>query len=398
MSTPTAEDVAALFDGSRLLLARQLAGLRKSELAEVVGVSATALAAWESGRGRPTPANVRRISMKVGVEPGFFAARPDNGTGPTTPHFRSLRSTSQIVRDQARAYGQIAVDVASALEVHVELPAFNMPSVPVEVSASAADVLSGLAEAEVAARELREAWDIGPGPVPHLVRMAENNGILVVFSPPGAASVDAYSFDSANRPVVVLNPMKLDYYRQRFDMAHELGHLVMHRDADPGSKVVEDQAHRFASEFLLPAEDIYDELPTEMNKKAWLRLAQLKEEWRVSIAALLYRARTLGTLSDTSYRNAMIAMSSRGWRRSEPGLISSIEQPSLLPATIALLEDAGIGAESVRSQSRVPAPLFTTAVSRTPSRTVVPEPGEVSEKMARRVVSLLAPDSSGQPG
>ena len=59
--------------------------------------------------------------------------------------------------------------------------------------------------------------------------------MLVVFSPPGAAAIDAYSFAAADRPTVVLNPIKKDYYRQRFDVAHELGHLVMHGEAEPGS-------------------------------------------------------------------------------------------------------------------------------------------------------------------
>ncbi|WP_248963148.1 ImmA/IrrE family metallo-endopeptidase [Sphaerisporangium perillae] len=68
--------------------------------------------------------------------------------------------------------------------------------------------------------------------------MLENRGILVVFSPPQTASVDAYSFDSRLRPVVILNPIKRDYYRQRFDVAHELGHLVMHSDAEPGGRIV----------------------------------------------------------------------------------------------------------------------------------------------------------------
>jgi Zn-dependent peptidase ImmA (M78 family) len=57
-----------------------------------------------------------------------------------------------------------------------------------------------------------------------------------------ARSANAYSFDSRLRPVVVLNPIKRDYYRQRFDLAHELGHLIMHSNAEPGGKIVEDQA------------------------------------------------------------------------------------------------------------------------------------------------------------
>ncbi|GAA1531420.1 XRE family transcriptional regulator [Nocardioides humi] len=379
----TARDAAALFDGSRLTLARQLAGLRKNELARIVDVTATAVAAWESGRSKPNPGNVANLSLGLGVDPGFFVARPvDQAAGTTTPHFRSLRSTSQMMRDQAHSYGQVAVEVAAALEVHAELPEIDVPRYPVSVE----DPIEAVDEA---ARHARKAWNMAPGRAPHLIRLLENHGVLVVFSPSASASLDAFSFDSTVRPVVILNPIKRDFYRQRFDVAHELGHLVMHADADPGSKIVEDQAHRFASEFLLPATDIEPELPKGLNKGTWVRLSQLKEQWGVSMASLLYRAKVLGTLSDSSYRNAMVTMTQRGWRRAEPGLIASIEQPSLLPATVELLSSAGIDVDDIQTQCRVPVRLFETITSRAPGP--IQEVADPSEAAAgnRNITSLL---------
>ncbi|WP_241835213.1 ImmA/IrrE family metallo-endopeptidase [Pseudofrankia asymbiotica] len=190
--------------------------------------------------------------------------------------------------------------------------------------------------------------------------------MLVVFSPPKTATVDAYSFDSRLRPVVILNPIKHDYYRQRFDVAHELGHLVMHSDAEPGGQIVEDQANRFAAELLTPAGQIFDLLPATMGGHVWRDLARLKEQWGVSIQALLYRARRLGRLSDVSYRNAMMTISARGWRRDEPGLMTIIEQPSLLPRAVELLTQAGIDETQLITQCRVPADLFHTVTARTP--------------------------------
>ncbi|MGH3481470.1 MAG: helix-turn-helix domain-containing protein, partial [Nocardioidaceae bacterium] len=278
-----AADIAPFFDGSRLTLARHLAGLRKTELAARVEKSATAVAAWESGAKRPTAAHVAQLALSLSVDPGFFAVRPDDIAAlSTTPHFRSLRSTSQLARDQAFAYGQLAADIANSLERHVELPAPDVPSRPVAIDDRAGD------GPEHAARLIREQWGIGAGPVGHLVRMLENHGILVVFSPPRTASVDAYSFDSPLRPVVVLNPIKRDYYRQRFDVAHELGHLVMHGDAEPGGRIVEDQAHRFAAELLMPAAEIRDLLPVTMGGNTWKTLGRLKEQWGVSMQALLF--------------------------------------------------------------------------------------------------------------
>jgi len=403
-------DAASLFDGARLMLARRLAGLRKSELAALLGKSATAVAAWESGAKRPAPATVAQLALSLAVDPGFFTVRPaDVGALSTTPHFRSLRSTSQLARDQAFAYGQLAVDIAASLERHVEFPVPRVPSLPVTPDGRATAHEDGPHEdgphedgphedgphedgphedgPERAARLVRERWELPPGPAGHLVRLMENHGVLVVFSPPQAASVDAYSFDSRLRPVVVLNPIKRDYYRQRFDVAHELGHLVMHGDAEPGGRIVEAQAHRFAAELLMPAEHIRDLLPATMGGNAWRTLARLKEQWGVSMQALLYRARWLGRLGDVSYRNAMTTISARGWRRDEPGLVTAIEQPSLLPRAVEILAREGIDEASLIQQCRVPADLFHRVTARTPSGTATAR----STPPSAAVISLLMP-------
>jgi len=383
-----AADVAVVFDGARLTLARKLAGLRKSDVAALVDKSSTAVAGWESGAKRPTAAAVAQLALSLAVEPGFFAVRANDVAALSAmPHFRSLRSTGRLARDQASAYGQLAVDVAGSLERHVEFPDPNVPSFP--VSADRVD------SPERAALAVRGEWALGPGPVGHLVRLVENHGVLVVFSPLQAASVDAYSFDSRLRPIVVLNPIKRDYYRQRFDVAHELAHLVMHGDAEPGGRIVEDQANRFAAELLMPAAEIRDLLPATMGGDVWRTLARLKEQWGVSMQALLYRARRLGRLSDVSYRNAMGAITARGWRRSEPGLVTTIEQPSLMPRALELLAHENIDEATLIDQCRVPSGLFRIATSRTPEGESS-RPARTTGSAVRpegRVLSMLEPGS-----
>lgn len=356
----SAADAAALFDGGRLTLARQLAGMRKSDLAHAIGKSPTSISAWESGSKRPTSATVAELSLGLGVDPGFFLVRGEAPALTSTPHFRSLRSTTQIARDQATAYGQIAVDLTLAVERHVDFPEVTVPTFPVSEQA-----LDG-ERPEDAAKYVRLDWAMSAGPVGHLVRLLENHGVLVVFSPSGAASVDAYSFEASSRPVIVLNPQKDDYYRQRFDVAHELGHLVMHRDAEPGGRIVEDQANRFAAEFLMPEEDISPLLPKSMNRNVWAQLGHLKEKYGVSMQALLFHARRLAVLSDVSYRNAMMTVSARGWRRSEPGLVNTVEQPSMLPRAVELLDGEGFTEADIFSQSRVPMEILRQVVSRVP--------------------------------
>ncbi|MFG1668065.1 helix-turn-helix domain-containing protein [Streptomyces sp. Y7] len=372
-------DVAQLFDGRRLRLARHLAGLRKNGLADKVGKTPTAIASYEKNTKRPAPATVAQLSLALGVDPSFFLPGPvELEFADVVAHFRSLRSTTQLARDQALAYGLATVEVSATLERHVEFPAANIPHFEVRDDADSP---------EEAANLLRSSWDMPLGPLPHLVRGAENRGILVVFSALASASVDAYSFEGMSRPVVALNPAKRDYYRQRFDLAHELGHLVMHTDAEPGSAKTEAQADRFASEFLMPRDQIHDLLP---GKADWGQLQRLKESWGVSLQALLYRSRALGVMSDVTYRNAMMYLSSKGWRRQEPGVMPVLEQPSLLPGAVTLLEGSGVSQHTLAEEARVPLDLFRQICSRFPQ--YEPEiDGEPDEKLLPvGVVSLFS--------
>ncbi|MEU3002604.1 ImmA/IrrE family metallo-endopeptidase [Streptomyces sp. NPDC006995] len=269
-----------------------------------------------------------------------------------------LRSTSQLVRDQAFAYGLVATDVGAALERHVEFPDPDIPRLSVDVEDEQTDL------PEQAARLLRKHWDIPTGPIDHLVRMAENRGVLVVYSPSQTAAVDAYSFETDNRPTVVLNPTKNDYFRQRFDVAHELGHLVIHVDSEPGDRITENQANRFAAEFLMPSDEMRDLLP---SKADWRTLGALKADWNVSPQALLYRSRQLGVMSDVTYRNAVLYLSSKGWRRREPGVMPVTEQPSLFPKAVEILGQVGTGEEVLAGEARVPLDLFRVVTSRFPT-------------------------------
>jgi Zn-dependent peptidase ImmA (M78 family)/transcriptional regulator with XRE-family HTH domain len=351
VSDVSTADVARLFDGSRLTLARHLAGVRKNGLAEQIAKSATAIASYESGHKRPAAPTVAQLALALGVEPAFFLPGPALATSPVgAPHFRSLRSTSQLVRDQAYAFGQLAVAVAAGLERHVEFPERDIERI---------DAADGTPE--VAAQALRQSWGLGDGPLRNLVRAAENHGILVVFTFEQAASVDAYSFDNEHRPVVLLNPTKRDYFRQRFDLAHEIGHLVMHGDADPGGREVEDEAHRFASELLMPAGSVKGLLP---SKADWRKYGLLKEQWGVSMQALLFKAKRLEIMSPVTYRNAMTTVSSRGWRRQEPGDMPTVERPSLLPRAVELLAEEGLTTQHLAQQCRVPHELFSVVTSR----------------------------------
>jgi Zn-dependent peptidase ImmA (M78 family)/DNA-binding XRE family transcriptional regulator len=304
------------FQGGRLRLARELAGWSQLELASRMELSPPAVSQFETGTARPSVETQERLGRVLGVPTRFF------GMPVTETHegfFRSLRRTSVIDRRRARAMAQISHDVA-ALRGD-QLPEPTVPQMPIIASSEDA------AEVEAIAGRLRLAWGVSPGPIPDVVELLEAHGVLVVRLPLESADVDAFSLPYRDRPVVVLGSEKNDRARSRFDAAHELGHLVMHGEEVWGLPEIERQAHQFAAGFLMPAADIYAELP---DRPDWQRLFDLKLRWHVSLAALLMRAKTLGRMNDSSYLTAVKNLSARGWRRREPVALGRPERPRTL--------------------------------------------------------------------
>lgn len=136
--------------------------------------------------------------------------------------------------------------------------------------------------------------------------------------------VDAFCVPFHDRPIVALGADKGLRDRSRFDGAHELGHLIMHTADQVGSKTIETQAHQFAAAFLMPVDDIRDELPARAD---WPTLLKLKAKWHVSIAALLMRAKTLEVMDERTCNQAFKTMSARGWRKREPATSALPKHP-----------------------------------------------------------------------
>lgn len=195
--------------------------------------------------------------------------------------------------------------------------------------------------------------------MPNMVRLLESRGVVVTRLPTQTSRVFAFSCGFPDRSVVVLAEERSHRAAGRFDAAHELGHLLLHHDAAPGTHAVEQQANTFASEFLAPAEQIADLLP---RRAEWPRLLELKRVWGISMQALLFRARRLGTMPEHTYRRAMTELNARGWRRTEPGDDKPAEMPILLPKAVALLAEGGHSLDDVARSARIPAELVTHIV------------------------------------
>jgi Zn-dependent peptidase ImmA (M78 family)/transcriptional regulator with XRE-family HTH domain len=317
----------AVFDGGRLSLARLSRGLTKKQLAEKVGVTPAAIGQYERELSQPSAPVIAKLRWALRFPPEFFeggrrrfAVRHDEA------HFRSLRSTSKLERSQVLARAELLTELVAELEKYVKIPKVAIPDIPVPGDSRA--------EIEGVAAEVRKHWGMSAGPIPKMVRLLESKGCVVTRLTSESAKVDAFSTWMDKRPLIILSDDKDDVARSRLDAAHELGHLIMHHDAEPGSRAVEQQAFAFAMAFLMPRQSALQELPRGLD---WRRYAELKRRWGISMKALVRYSRELGLLSEASYKRAMVQYSKNGWQNGEPGELEDTEQPILVFSALEVL-------------------------------------------------------------
>lgn len=316
-------------DPNRITFARELRELTKKQLADNIKKTPSAISQIERGLIRPDLETFVSISFALKVPASFFIERSTSSKPIelASCHFRSLRSTSQTMRRQSARKGDLCVDFMELLESKgVLFPEERISSF--SASAGYDD------EIEKAARGLRRHWNMGSGPIPNIVKLAESKGIMVLSLPDACHKVDAYSTWRGPRPCILVSYRKTAS-RIRFDVSHELGHLALHEDAVAGEMKTERQANRFAGAFLAPRKSFLEECPRRWSFEAFRRL---KRRWKMSIAALLYRAKDLGCISISTHRRAMIQLTMEGKRKNE-GDEWPMEKPVLITQALELLHD-----------------------------------------------------------
>jgi Zn-dependent peptidase ImmA (M78 family)/transcriptional regulator with XRE-family HTH domain len=324
----------APFDPRRLALARCAAGKTKSDLARDLGLSPASISQYEAGNTTPRPGVIAELALLLGVETAYFQRGP--GRREVSPasrsFFRSLRATRQYERDAADALSEHVYDLITFLKSHVTLPVSDLPSLPIRHDASRSQI-------EQVAASVRAHWSVADGrPVANVVRLLESRGVFVCRPPGVSRRVDAFSRWFDTRPLVVLSDDKQNKARSRFDAAHELGHLVMHHEPEFSDRTQERQAHAFAAAFLMPAEQISEDLPVRPPRLGeWEALQQSQLRWGVSIAALLYRAKELGTLSDAAFRRAMTRYNDLKLGAADGKALGVPEAPQLLSEAVNVL-------------------------------------------------------------
>lgn len=292
--------------GGRIRLGRKAGGLSQRALAKKCGLSAMAISKYERDTIMPSSSSLLAIARALGVTAEFLLRSTEVRFSP--PLFRCRRSLP--AKQQAAVLAKAQEHVERYVELEDLLNVAPMFSVP-----NCANFrIQSLESVEEVASGLRSDWDLGKGPIENLMEVLEEHGIKV-------AVVDAYSaFDALvvevpnEGPVIVVKKGE-EGDRQRFTLAHELGHLIVNHGEDVDAEKV---ANRFAGAFLVPREVAIAELGQHRSRLRLEELCELKRKYGMSIAAWIYRAKDLGIVSNTYFVSLFRAYRSRGMHRGEP--------------------------------------------------------------------------------
>lgn len=323
--------MSAPFNAGLLLMARQARGLSQIELSTKAGITQGHLSKIENGLSEPAADVVERLSHALDFPASLFQ-QPDRVYGlPMSVHpmYRKKASVGQRELDRLQAELNFRLlhirRLLQSAEFEGELP---LPAFP-------ADEYGG--DGERVAELVRRTWLLPRGPIHNLLECVERAGCVVVLSDFSDAGVDGVTLNTPGLPPCVFLNRNQPSDRIRFTLAHELGHIVMHRIPTPN---MEEEANSFASALLMPASDVRPQLCGRLTLE---RLAALKPVWRVSMAALLYRAKSVGAITENQSRYLWQQISAAKLRlREPPELDFPPEAPSIAPELIRVhLQDLG---------------------------------------------------------
>lgn len=294
------------FDGEKLRLGRLFYGWAQADLGVRVGASRQFIHQLELEAKEPSAEMRRALSAALNVYPIFFESPLKNPVKPEQAHFRQLRTTPLTEKRQVLAHVTFFERLVECLEERFQIPAVSLPVYEID-TVWAIDRI---------ADDTRQFFGLGQSsPIKSMSRVLENAGVIVANFECIGEKVDALSV-SRSRPIVIRSNMKQSVFRQRFDYAHELGHLIMHQGVETGDRETEGQAHRFAGAFLMPREAVMQSFPKK-NAVTWDRIFSFKLKWGVSAAAVMRRLYDLGVVDAAQYRLFNIKLVKTGQKKRE---------------------------------------------------------------------------------
>ncbi|MHB1549884.1 MAG: helix-turn-helix domain-containing protein [Vulcanimicrobiaceae bacterium] len=330
------------FIGDRLREAREARGITAAALADVLGISKQSISLYEQNGATPSPEHASLIVERLNLPLRFFLdPEPSEDAAPI--FWRSMAAATRTARMSARRRFDWLRKVARYLEKYVAFPDLSLPP-PLSISDPSAITD---AMVEQAAADARHFFGLGTGAIANVCWLMENRGIIVGFSELGAATLDAFSqAPSDGHAYALVNSDHGTAVRYRFDLAHELGHLILHRMLDSRflldstrNKLMEDQAHAFARFFLMPPEVF----AKHFHALTVDGLRIVKRTWKVSMQSALVHASRLDLLTEKQSQRMWRGLSARGWRRAEPlDDLWGAERPELLRSAFTSILQGGV--------------------------------------------------------
>ncbi len=298
--------------GERIRQARLVAGLTQAAVAERLialhqPITKAALSKYELNKSVPGPRLLMALAEAIEVAPSYFLE--EERVTIQWLAFRKHVRLPQARQDEVKAYSQHIAE--QQLWLTSLLYPGERPQFPAPQPAHTAE------DAEQRAVELRQMWGLDDNPIESITQLIEDRGGVVVGIDRPIDHFDGVSgWINTSIPLAVTTTAS-STDRQRFNIAHELGHLLLWQEGQ-NDKTSEAVAHRFAAAFLLPATAMKHALGEHRQHIDIGELLLLKEKFGISMQAIVYRAQDLGVISMALCKSFFKSFSQKGWRKNEP--------------------------------------------------------------------------------
>ncbi len=307
----------------RIKNARLAAGLSQDDVIRRLNGSITkaALSNYENEKRTPHAVILRELGAVFGVRPQWFMSEPEMSI-----QWHAYRAATKL---GARKREMIEAKAAQCAENYMEVsrlfPSEKKNHFP------ARKMVSTFEEADQCAADLRKRWALGRDALESATQCLENHGALIVHynSEPYSGFDGLSATVNGGHPLVIVNST-VPVDRLRFDLAHELGHVLMDTSSVGDDKKEENLANRFASSFLVPPETVKAELGAHRRKLTLSELLLLKQKYGLSVGAWVFAAKEHGIINDATTKSLWIQRSRRGWNKCEPDVFNGNEEPSRL--------------------------------------------------------------------
>lgn len=308
------------FNGERLKLARIYRNMTASELAELIGVTRQAVMQYEKNENKPKLETEFKIITGLHFPREFFYEKTLDTLLVDNTFFRALSTTKKIDLQTQEEKTKIIVYIYEFLSKYFNYPELQLPELDTNIN------LDDKNNIEDIAIKLRNYWGLGELPIENMVNLLENKGIIVSTINVNNKKIDAFTqvhrINTKDKYCVILSNDKQSVARRNFDAAHELGHIILHRNIEKIEELsqehrrkLEEQANLFAAAFLLPKNGFFRDLTQPLDLEYY---KVLKKKWKVSIAAMVMRARQLERINNSQYLSLIKTMNYRKWRIREP--------------------------------------------------------------------------------